>query len=300
MTTPANQPADVPMPTEWLAFVQQRAAEWDGVEETWGLFAQMFRLYALDVDLEDEADALVADLDGLTNGERILILTTRYGVTLAPQPARRLVDQPVAPPAAQPRKRERENDVQQQGPPKRQRSERLAPSGADLGPGTLEVTWRRTGATIQKLNADQAMGFHQVATLSRPDGSTKKVEALYAFYQEVCDAYTEHGGKPTKMGPFEQDKTFKPPYGGESTQRSDGQIVFTDDPGWSGTTLIFAGQWLTSYTVSFRWRVVNRHTQKEWVSPTLTYTLTCPYAGGADAPIDATPRGQQTWQITFP
>jgi hypothetical protein len=196
-----------------------------------------------------------------------------------------------------PLKRERDDDVPEESTLRR--SARNKPRGADLGPGTLEVTWRRTGARTQKLNAAQAMGFRQDAILTRPDGSRKKVDALYAFYQEVRDSYTEHGGSPTEMGPFTQDKTFAPPYGGETTERTDSRITFTDDPGWSGTTLIDVGQWLTSYTVEFRWRVRNRDTQQEWISPTLTYTLTCPYAGGADAPIAATANGQQTWQVTF-
>jgi hypothetical protein len=288
-TTATDQPA-------WLAFVQQSGSTWDGIEETWPIFGEFFRLGALDVDFEDQADDLVDDLEGRTNAERVTILTAQYGVTLSPTPTR--PDPRPGPPIVVSRKRRLEGGVEPE--PKRRRSGRTAPRGADLSPPTLAVTWRHTGVGIQKLNIAQAMGFHQVAVLTRPDGATTQVAQLYALHQEVRDCFSGHGEKPTNMGLFRQDKTFKPPYGGESTDQTDTQITFTDDPGWSTTSLIAAGQWLTAYAVDFRWRIRNRDTGAEWVSPTITHTLTCPYADGADAAISATPDGQQTWPIVFP
>jgi hypothetical protein len=144
------------------------------------------------------------------------------------------------------------------------------------------------------------MGFHQVATLTRPIGSTKRVDNLYAFYQEVRDSKTVHTGETDPLGRLRAGRSFEPPYGGETTQRTDSQITFTDDPGWSGDTLVGIGKWVTNYTIEFRWRVRHRLTDQEWVSPTLTHTLTCPYTDGSPTAITATPDGNQPWTVTFP
>ena len=198
------------------------------------------------------------------------------------------------------RKRELDKTHEKDDTPiKRRRSGRHS-TAADLTDGTLTVTWHRTGDVTQRLDQVQAMGFHQTATLTRPDGSVRPVHNLYAFYQEVRDTFSTHTGETEALGAFEQDKSFKPPYGGESTVRDDESITFTDDPGWSGDTLVGAGQWITSYTIHFRWRVRHHSTDQEWVSPTQTHTLTCPYTDGSPTPIAATPDGTQSWPVTFP
>ena len=192
------------------------------------------------------------------------------------------------------------HEVEEGAPKRRRRSARNALKGADLASATLTVIWRSTGADTQDLDEAQEMGFHQSARLTKPNGATRRVDTLYAFYQEVRDTYTSHTGRTKPMGAFEQDQTFMPPYGGESTHKNDSSITFTDDPGWSGRKLIGVGQWITTYTVEFRWVVRRKSDNQEWTSPIQTHTLTCPYTDGSPQPIIATPDSRQVWNVTFP
>lgn len=143
---------------------------------------------------------------------------------------------------------------------------------------TLEVECNPEGVKTQFLNQEQAIGFKQVATLTRPAGCTTEAQHCYNFNQRVKDEY-KYSGFESEYRFWQQDATYRPPYTNGYTSTSNTFIKFEDHPGFSTDRKIDKGMWLEFYKVEFQWVVTptadcRKFTQQdwEWTSPTVTYT----------------------------
>lgn len=66
----------------WYAFAAENLALWDGTEESWTQFAEWFAYQAGEQSLGVPAKALVDQLTGMSNADRIATIA-QYGVTIA-------------------------------------------------------------------------------------------------------------------------------------------------------------------------------------------------------------------------
>jgi hypothetical protein len=177
------------------------------------------------------------------------------------------------------------------------------------GPPTVTVVTVYEGTRTQKLGTKQKIGFHMTATLETSDNEPQAATTVYEFRQFVRHGY--HGRPATgdvTLGAdddFEEDGPFAPPYEDENHEQHSyvtigaHHIVFDDHAGFSTTQQIDVGTWLLDYQVDFFWEVTRISDGAEWESDVITHTVTCPYAGGADAQIAVAVGADKAWTVTF-
>lgn len=187
---------------------------------------------------------------------------------------------------------------------------------ADLNKPVLDFTSGYTGVRTQKLYEQQNINFTQTATLRNPANAALMAASNYHFWQEVQDVFVHvdanHGpeNQPEHRRNWEWDRPYGPPYRDAVITSAQNAIAFQDDPGWSTTSKLGSGYWLTSYSVSFRWKVARNAgawdmnaVANVWTSPIVTHTVTCDLdVENPDAPVRVNARaaGVKHWDIAIP
>ena len=316
-TDPVTAPFDE---AEWEAYLAANGPRWHGTDDGWAAFREWFVYHANAQGLGDPAVALLDYLEGLDVPGRIATLG-QYGVLIAPATTTE-DDEPADGREGGGTKRKRavvaessgksgkaggtggdmggEDEGGDEPPDKRRKSGRLSARAAqvDLDAPTLTVVTNYEGVATQKLNTRQHIGFHMVATLTRPAGAAPSVDALYDFWQEVRDGYTSEGAPPQPVGAaFFQDGPFQPAYRDPNIVLDLSSIQFDDHPGFSTVSAIDVGDWLNTYDVHFRWQVRRRATGQVWTSPEIHHSVVCPYHAGGDVAVQAVPAGARNWVV---
>jgi len=175
----------------------------------------------------------------------------------------------------------------------------------DLNRLTLHFRSSYKGVASQQLDKQQQIGFHQTATLFRPENAPQSAAHYYDFRQQVKDSYTYHIPSETKPldAAFDQDNGFGPPYENETTTVNAGAIRFEDHPGFSlAAASIPEGHWLSRYEVRFRW-TVTRHDAEgngaSWTSPEVIHTVECAYNEGEPVQITHHAAGNFNWNVVL-
>lgn len=302
---------------QWAAFLTANGPVWNGTADTWQQFRDWFAYQAGEQGFGQPATALLDYLGQFPVTDRISAFA-RYGVTIPVTTAkgsttttggggtrtkRKLADAVATDEgrgsALGEEGADRDGDDGRE--PKQRRSSRLTDT-ADLTRPTLTFTAQYTGASTQKLHSRQNITFRQYATLIKPHGARRDITHYYELYQEVRDGYQDTAGTGHAVTTgWVTDGPYHPPYNaGQGTiTRTPGQIQFGDDPGFSTTTAIAIGSWLTSYDVYFRWRVVLKSNGNEWISPVVHHSIRCPFNAGEDVAVDSTTAGPHQWQVNL-
>lgn len=314
-TAPVTAPYDE---AEWQAYLATNGPAWNGTAEAWAAFREWFVYHANAQALGDPAVALLDYIEGLDLPGRVAKFA-QFGVVIPATEETEEDEEPTDGKEGRSLKRKRApvestgkekiggggdggGDGEEPEPPEKQRrtSNRLKARAAniDLDAPTLTVTTDYAGVATQKLNVRQNIGFHMVATLTKPAGATEAVDALYDFFQEVRDGFTSHGGPPHPVGAaFVQDGPFGPNYQDPNITVTPNAIEFDDSPGFSTTSAIAVGDWLNTYDVHFQWRVRRRSTGQEWTSPAIHHSVVCQYNAGADVAVQAVPGANRNWVV---
>jgi hypothetical protein len=196
------------------------------------------------------------------------------------------------------RKRPEKGSGSDEEKPPPRRATRASGKTFDLAHPILKFSSSYQGPRTQKLDATQAMGFDQDATLQRPNGAPQRVSFYYEFRQQVRDGYEAEDGSGHALGTnFVQDGPYRPPYTNEVITDAQDTINFHDNPGFSTGSRIQADQWLKWYKVFFRWKVKRKDTNSEWTSPEVSHSLDSPYNDGDDNSITTTSSPDATWAV---
>jgi len=299
-TEPVTAPYDE---GEWQTYLAANGPRWNGTAEAWQAFRELFVYHANAESLADPAVALLDYLEGLDVSGRVDTFA-QYGVVIPvteePAETKRKRTAPVETGAVGGGGGGDENEGEPPEKPQRRMSGRLEARAAniDLDAPTLTVRTDDFGVATQKLNTRQNIGFHMVATLTKPAGATDAVDALYDFWQEVRDGHTSEGGPTNPVGAaFVQDGPFQPNYQDPNITVTPNAIEFDDHPGFTTTSAIAVDDWLNTYNVHFQWRVRRRSTGQVWTSAPIHHSVVCPYDAGADVAVQSVLGGNQNWVV---
>jgi hypothetical protein len=197
-------------------------------------------------------------------------------------------------------KRKKEDEKKPE--PERRETRASKKPAANLNRPSFSFTAAQDGVNTQKLDTEQAIGFVQQATLTRPANAVNAVSALYNFRQQVCDTY--HFAVPDHtqaLGAFVQDGPYRPDYDDGVIGVTNNEIVFNDNPGFSTDAKVQAGSWLETYEVRFRWLVSRRDIASgTWTSPVAINQLECLHDAGNDVDIDYTPADDINTEVVIP
>ena len=200
---------------------------------------------------------------------------------------------------------------------------RAAPLSVLLPAGIAEAMERMfLQAPIESPNApekpqgDAMTGSAKVYELRIYHVAPGKLDSLVARFRDYTDKlFAKHGMKRvaywTALDEPVKSSTFF-----YILEHPSGEVAaanwkaFQDDPGWSTTSKLGSGYWLTSYSVSFRWKVARNAgawdmnaVANVWTSPIITHTVTCDLdVENPDAPVRVNARaaGVKHWDIAMP
>jgi hypothetical protein len=168
---------------------------------------------------------------------------------------------------------------------------------------TFSATYGMGAVRTQKENVTQNMFFDQTATLALDANAPHSIDHYYEFRQQVKDRAAYESGEGHEEPGFVQDGPYQPPYNDKAGKAKAGQkqIQFKDEPGYSTDRKVAAGEWLTSYEVSFRWVVTAKYGDGQtWTSPEVQHSLTSPYDGGKDAAVNVQVADGEEWEVDLP